>query len=138
MLKMPPTTVLRRAPATFPVQQFSMPEANSPQRVFATPSPASVSAAPASVVDALFDRAMQQLAMPGLTLHTLPQPGAAKQRDTAADAVQSTSSPQRMNAEHTSPQPVPLSHSEVTHIADQVARVLERQARFERERRGSF
>lgn len=92
----------------------------------------------ASLVDRLFDQAMQQRAIPDLALRVLPQAIAPQTGNAAADFVPSTREHSHQNAPDPVPPTAPLSRSEVMLVADQVSRLLKQQARFERERRGNY
>ena len=90
-----------------------------------------------NLVDSLFDQAMQQRATPDLSLRMLPQP-VAKSKNVTADSVSAPSGQPYPHMSQTAPLTMPLSRSDVTQIADQVARVLKQQARLERERGGHY
>ncbi len=91
----------------------------------------------ANLVDHLFDQAMQQRVTSDLSLRMFPQP-VANSRNTVTDSVSAISGQSRPHMPQTAPLTMPLNRSDVTQIADQVARVLKQQARLERERGGHY
>lgn len=86
---------------------------------------------PNSLADILFDRAMQsQPRLPSdFSLRMLPP-------ESAGVAVQANVP--ETKAAVNSKEPIQLNGSDITRVADQVAQVLNRRKKFERERRGEF
>jgi hypothetical protein len=108
---------------------------NQPSPTGHDPAPESNPAT--SLVDSLFDQAMQQRVTSDLSLRMLPQP-VANSRNRVTDSVSAISRQSDPHMPKTAPLTMPLNRSDVTQIADQVARMLKQQARLERERGGHY
>ncbi len=94
--------------------------------------------APSSLADILFDRAMQsQPRLPSdFSLRMLPPESA--EVAVQANAPDTKSMQPGTKSAVNSKDPIQLNGSDITRVADQVAQVLNRRKKFERERRGEF
>ena len=91
--------------------------------------------APPSLVDSLFDSAMQRRPLPGFDVQLLP-PNASINRQIAA-ATETARPQQQPGPSQSHPQHEQWTRNDLTQLADQVDRLLRQRQRFERERRGN-
>lgn len=95
-----------------------------------------------SLVDELYDQAVRQaVPLPGLNLRWLPAAPSPPPPSPPAPAqapAASQRNPSSGDGSPISPSPLSLSREDICRVAEKVATQLERQARHERERRGSI
>jgi hypothetical protein len=97
--------------------------------------PGATSTGAPSLVDSLFDSAMQRRPLPGFDVQLLP-PNASINRQIAA-ATETARPQQQPGPSQSHPQHEQWTRNDLTQLADQVDRLLRQRQRFERERRGN-